>query len=201
VGFPVVFSQWHSGGLCRICRTWLLSRAAVAMGIVPGASFPGCCSPKGRVISCRLGSWCSEYSQYHPSLRRGSAHSLEASVRNSMTLRAPFWLVAAFVISFFAVGFPYWQILSEISLPSTLWYGFGCGRCLAAAAAVGKPVSSRCSCCRCRAARYSRGLLSYRKDHVAQSVAVRVHHCSGDRSTVFFGRGARWKLARIFLST
>ena len=76
------------------------------------ASFPGCCSPKGRVISCHLGSWCSVCSRCPRSLRRGSAHSLEASVRNSMKLRAVFWLVAAFVI-FFAVA--------RIFL-STLWY-------------------------------------------------------------------------------
>ena len=39
-----------------------------------------------------------------------------------MKLRAVFWLVAAFVISFFAVGFPYWQIpYAKVSLPSTLY--------------------------------------------------------------------------------
>ncbi len=43
-----------------------------------------------------------------------------------MTFRAAFWLVAAFVISFFAVGFPYWQIpYAKVSLPSTL-YGQVC---------------------------------------------------------------------------
>jgi hypothetical protein len=43
-------------------------------------------------------------------------------VRNSMTLRAAFWLVAAFVISFFAVGVPYWQIPNaKVSLPTTLY--------------------------------------------------------------------------------
>src|SRR5204862_5659121 len=42
-----------------------------------------------------------------------------------MKLRAAFWLVATFVISFFAVGFPYWQIpYAKVSLPSTL-YGTG----------------------------------------------------------------------------
>jgi hypothetical protein len=58
-----------------------------------------------------------------------------------MTLRAVFWLVAAFVISFFAVGFPYWQIpYAKVSLPNTL-YGTGLvvvGVLAAAARAVGK---------------------------------------------------------------
>ena len=58
-----------------------------------------------------------------------------------MKLRAAFWLVAAFVISFFAVGFPYWQIpYAKVSLPSTL-YGMGLvvvGVLAAAARAVGK---------------------------------------------------------------
>ena len=58
-----------------------------------------------------------------------------------MTLRAAFWLVAAFVISFFAVGFPYWQIpYAKVSLPSTL-YGVGLlvvGVLAAAVRAVGK---------------------------------------------------------------
>jgi hypothetical protein len=58
-----------------------------------------------------------------------------------MKLRAVFWLVAAFVISFFAVGFPYWQIpYAKVSLPSTL-YGMGLvvvGVLAAAARAVGK---------------------------------------------------------------
>lgn len=66
---------------------------------------------------------------------------MEASVQNSMKLRAAFWLVAAFVISFFAVGFPYWQIpYAKVSLPSTL-YGMGLvvvGVLAAAARAVGK---------------------------------------------------------------
>jgi hypothetical protein len=58
-----------------------------------------------------------------------------------MTLRAAFWLVAAFVISFFAVGLPYWQIpYAKVSLPSTL-YGMGLvvvGVLAAAARAIGK---------------------------------------------------------------
>ena len=62
-------------------------------------------------------------------------------MRNSMTLRAVFWLVAAFVISFFAVGFPYWQIpYAKVSLPNTL-YGTGLvvvGVLAAAARAFGK---------------------------------------------------------------
>ena len=62
-------------------------------------------------------------------------------MQNSMKLRALFWLVAAFVISFFAVGFPYWQMpYAKVSLPSTL-YGMGLvvvGVLAAAARAVGK---------------------------------------------------------------
>lgn len=58
-----------------------------------------------------------------------------------MTLRAAFWLVAAFVISFFAVGLPYWQIpYAKVSLPSTL-YGTSLlvvGVLAAAARAIGK---------------------------------------------------------------
>jgi hypothetical protein len=58
-----------------------------------------------------------------------------------MTLRTAFWLVAAFVISFFAVGFPYWQIpYAKVSLPSTL-YGMGLvvvGVLAAAACVIGK---------------------------------------------------------------
>ena len=61
-------------------------------------------------------------------------------MKNSMTLRAVVWLVAAFVISFFAVGFPYWQIpYAKVSLPSTL-YGTGLivvGVLAAAARAIG----------------------------------------------------------------
>jgi hypothetical protein len=35
---------------------------------------------------------------------------------------AAYWLVVAFVISFFAVGFPYWQTAyAKVSLPSTLY--------------------------------------------------------------------------------
>jgi len=42
-----------------------------------------------------------------------------------MQPNAVYWLIAAFVISFFAVGFPYWQIpYAKVSLPSTL-YGMG----------------------------------------------------------------------------
>jgi hypothetical protein len=42
-----------------------------------------------------------------------------------MKLRVAYWLVAAFVISFFAVGLPYWQIpYAKVSLPNTL-YGTG----------------------------------------------------------------------------
>ena len=66
---------------------------------------------------------------------------MEANVRNSMTLRAAFWLVAAFVISFFAVGVPYWQIpYAKVSLPTTL-YDTGLvvvGVLAAAARALGK---------------------------------------------------------------
>jgi hypothetical protein len=58
-----------------------------------------------------------------------------------MRFRATFWLVAAFVISFFAVGFPYWQIpYAKVSLPSSL-YGTGLvvvGVLASAARAVGK---------------------------------------------------------------
>jgi len=58
-----------------------------------------------------------------------------------MKLRAASWLVAAFVISFFAVGVPYWQIpYAKVSLPTTL-YGMGLvvvGVLAAAARAVGK---------------------------------------------------------------
>jgi hypothetical protein len=62
-------------------------------------------------------------------------------VRNSMQSPAAYWLVAAFVVSFFAVGFPYWQVpYSKVSLPSTL-YGpglFAVGILAAAARALGK---------------------------------------------------------------
>jgi hypothetical protein len=51
------------------------------------------------------------------------------------------WLIAAFVVSFLAVGFPYWQIpYAKVSLPSTL-YGPGLlvvGALAAAARAFGK---------------------------------------------------------------
>jgi hypothetical protein len=52
-----------------------------------------------------------------------------------------YWLIAAFVVSFFAVGLPYWQIpYAKVSLPSTL-YGTGLlvvGVLAAAARAFGK---------------------------------------------------------------
>lgn len=58
-----------------------------------------------------------------------------------MKPHAAYWLVAAFVISFFAVGFPYWQIpYAKVSLPSTL-YGMGLvvvGVLAAVARAIGK---------------------------------------------------------------
>jgi len=58
-----------------------------------------------------------------------------------MQLKTVYWLVAAFVVSFFAVGFPYWQIpYAKVSLPSTL-YGTGLlvvGVLAAAARAFGK---------------------------------------------------------------
>ena len=46
-------------------------------------------------------------------------------MQNNMQPHAGYCLVAAFVVSFFAVGFPYWQIpYAKVSLPSTL-YGMG----------------------------------------------------------------------------
>lgn len=58
-----------------------------------------------------------------------------------MTSRAAYWLVVAFVISFFAVGVPYWQIpYAKVSLPNTL-YGMGLlvvGVLAAATRALGK---------------------------------------------------------------
>ena len=46
-------------------------------------------------------------------------------MQNNMQPHAGYCLVAAFVVSFFAVGFPYWQIpYAKVSLPSTL-YGTG----------------------------------------------------------------------------
>ena len=72
-----------------------------------------------------------------------------------MTPRAAYWLVAAFVISFFAVGFPYWQIpYAKVSLPNTLYdtgllvagvlaaaaRAFGKARLLAVILAVGAAV-------------------------------------------------------------
>lgn len=62
-------------------------------------------------------------------------------MKNSMTPHAAYWLVAAFVISFFVVGVPYWQIpYAKVSLPNTL-YGTGLlviGVLAAVARAVGK---------------------------------------------------------------
>jgi len=58
-----------------------------------------------------------------------------------MQPNAVYWLAAAFVLSFLAVGFPYWQIpYAKVSLPSTL-YGSGLlvvGVLAAAARAIGK---------------------------------------------------------------
>ena len=58
-----------------------------------------------------------------------------------MQPNAVYWLIAAFLVSFFAVGFPYWQIpYAKVSLPSTL-YGTGLlvvGVLAAAARAFGK---------------------------------------------------------------
>ena len=66
-----------------------------------------------------------------------------------------YWLFVAFVISFFAVGFPYWQIpYAKVSLPSTLYdtgllmvgvltaaaRAFGKARLLAVILAVGAAV-------------------------------------------------------------
>ena len=43
-------------------------------------------------------------------------------MRNNMQPNAVYWLAAAFGVSFFAVGFPYWQIpYAKISLPSTVY--------------------------------------------------------------------------------
>jgi len=62
-------------------------------------------------------------------------------VRNNMQPNAVYWLIVAFVVSFFAVGLPYWQIpYAKVSLPSTL-YGMGLlvvGILAAAARAFGK---------------------------------------------------------------
>ena len=49
-------------------------------------------------------------------------HSLDVHVRNNMQSNTVYWLAAAFVVSFFAVGFPYWQIpYTKVSLPNTLY--------------------------------------------------------------------------------
>jgi hypothetical protein len=43
-----------------------------------------------------------------------------------MQLRTVYWLIAAFLVSFIAGGFPDWQIpYAKVSLPSTL-YGTVC---------------------------------------------------------------------------
>jgi hypothetical protein len=66
---------------------------------------------------------------------------LEASVRNNMQPIAVYWLAAAFVAGFFAVGIPYWQVpYAKVALPNTL-YGTGLlvvGLLAAAASAFGK---------------------------------------------------------------
>jgi hypothetical protein len=58
-----------------------------------------------------------------------------------MDKTAKYWLVAAFVVGFFAVGFPYWQTpYAKVSLPDTL-YGaglFAVGVLAAAARGFGK---------------------------------------------------------------
>jgi hypothetical protein len=58
-----------------------------------------------------------------------------------MNPNAVYWLVAAFMISFFVVGLPYWQIpYAKVSLPNTL-YGPGLlvvGVLTAAVRALGK---------------------------------------------------------------
>lgn len=62
-------------------------------------------------------------------------------MRNNMQPHAGCWLVAVFVVGFFAVGVPYWQIpYAKVSLPNTL-YGPGLvviGVLAAAARAIGK---------------------------------------------------------------
>ena len=62
-------------------------------------------------------------------------------MRNKIQLKTVYWLIAAFVVSFFAVGLPYWQIpYAKVSLPNTL-YGTGLlvvGVLAAAARAFGK---------------------------------------------------------------
>lgn len=62
-------------------------------------------------------------------------------MRNKMQSKAVYWLVAAFVISFFLMGVPYWQIpYAKVSLPNSL-FGMGLlvvGVLAAAARAFGK---------------------------------------------------------------
>lgn len=62
-------------------------------------------------------------------------------MRNNMQPIAVFWLAAAFVASFFAVGIPYWQVpYAKVALPNTL-YGTGLlvvGLLAAATRALGK---------------------------------------------------------------
>ena len=58
-----------------------------------------------------------------------------------MQLKSVCWLIAAFMISFFTVGIPYWQIpYAKVALPNTL-YGVGLlavGVLAAAVRALGK---------------------------------------------------------------
>jgi len=112
-----------------------------------------------------------------------------------MTLRATFWLAAALVISFFPVGFPYWQIpYAKVSLPSTL-YGTGLvvvGVLAAATSAIGKarllmvilaigaampaPILARIA------------VDTAKDSNLTQSLAVRADYCRGDRHTALRGR-------------
>jgi hypothetical protein len=72
-----------------------------------------------------------------------------------MDKTAKYWLIAAFVVGFFAVGFPYWQTpYAKVSLPDTLYgagllavgvlaattRGFGKARLLAVILVVGASV-------------------------------------------------------------
>lgn len=62
-------------------------------------------------------------------------------MRNNMQPIAVYWLTAAFVAGFFAVGIPYWQVpYAKVALPNTL-YGTGLlvvGLLAAAVRAFGK---------------------------------------------------------------